>query len=243
MPREPPSEKTFGLPSDIKVQHFVPPPSTSGHASYDSFPPSGAGGALSAHPFAANYAVQRNIQSDTVRSYTSSSNYDALAGQSIMPFDTHSVAGTYSSTPNTADIATGSGSGSPFGMRSLSPTSHPYANPVVHDGYSRTTPETPVTRTSPWAAMASIEPAAAASTALPTQSPTRTLPPLRVPQPVRPPSISTAGDLSAASWSSAAPLIQHPRQSSIDEVVVGGGSAKPLPRRPLPQAPSSWSHE
>ncbi|KAH7106421.1 hypothetical protein BKA62DRAFT_825956 [Auriculariales sp. MPI-PUGE-AT-0066] len=256
IPRDVPAEKEFGLPADIQVQHFVPPaPSTSGHGSYDNLP-AGAAAAYSAHPFSANYAVQRNV-AEATRTYTSSSNYDmphAFAGQSIMPFsDTQSIVApsVTSSAPNTADLPV-----TPFMYGSLGRTvspSHPYANPVMDNGYERSSPETPPARQGAWGAYgggAASADANASSTALPTQSPTRPLPPLRVPQPVRHSSTSTA-DFSATSWSSSAPLMpqapstasghgHQPRQSSIDEVVGGGGS-RPLPQRPPGKAPSAWS--
>ncbi|EJD49642.1 hypothetical protein AURDEDRAFT_143651 [Auricularia subglabra TFB-10046 SS5] len=231
-PREP-QQKEYGLPSDMKVQYFVPPPPSSGHTSVDNLQPRSGGGA---HPYAAGYAVQRNMpvpaSPDPARSYTSSSNYSpAQLQHSILPFDNR-----------TAELA-------PLSHAQYEAGSHPYANPVVHDDYDRTLPEIPLP-TSPWAeimaASASDRPDTATGGTVPTPAPTRPLPPLRVPQPVRHSSTSTA-DFSASSWNSNTPLVQQQQQAqqqqqhhhgSIDRI-LSHANTRARPRQPVP-APADW---
>lgn len=222
-------EREYGMPPDLKIQHFVPPPPSSGHTSVDNL---GSGGGT-LHPYAAGYAVQRNIPE---QSYTSSINY---APHSIIPFDTQENPSGKAS-PTASQLT-------PFShVYTYTAGAHPYASPLVDSEYDRPLPETPLPQQQqPWTG---------AGTEMPTAMPTRPLPPLRVPQPVRHSSTSTT-EFSPSSWGSATPLVQQQQQrqqaqGSIDSVLAPSSHGHShsqrakgkAPRPPVP-APNDWTIE
>ncbi|KZW02800.1 hypothetical protein EXIGLDRAFT_828936 [Exidia glandulosa HHB12029] len=248
-------QKEFGMPSDLKIQHFVPPPP--GSSAHTSVEDNLNNGGRALHPYAAGYAVQRNVP-ERERSYTSSSNYatvpsavDTQHQHSIMPFGpgniTPPASGKASPSADSALLTPFSATYTYTSPRSGA--AHPYASPLINDSYERALPETPL----PYAYM--HEPVSAtAPAAPPTPMPSRPLPPLRVPQPVRHSSTSTT-EFSPSSWDSAAPLVQQQKQQqgSIDSRIMSNSGSQhshththshprahgKAPRQPVP-APNDW---
>lgn len=160
MPEKQPSE--FGMPTHMHVSHFVPP-TTDSSSSLDKYP------RATAHPYAANYEVQRNMIGLATISDADPYQYP----QTVHGYSTTGHDGSQEPTiypPAVDSLVSSSGTPGRLG-------SHPFANPIFQDDYD----SMPLT---PFDLGPHRTPSPPPAQDLP-NVPGSPLPPLRVPQPMR----------------------------------------------------------